>query len=79
MKFKLAHPSATLNIVLTEEELAELVSQGSVRPSYADQKTMYDEIYEPGACSGEAGAPKWIQFLSIRVEKKARKTNDHTN
>lgn len=65
MKFKLAHPSATLNITLEPDDIQDLIRRGTVCARKRDMDGLYNEIYE----RQEDGSYRsnHIQFLNINL------------
>ena len=62
MKFNLVEPSNTLNIVLTRDEISELLEKGRISADKEACRGLYDTVYEDG--------PGFIQFVVFHVEKE---------
>lgn len=62
MKFKLMEPSDTLNIVLTRDEISEMLEKGMISADKEARHELYNTVFEES--SG------FIQFVNIHVEKE---------
>ena len=69
MKFKLASPSATMNIGLSREELFELLRKGFITTDKQSRAELYHTMFE------ENDSP-FIQFLNIYTEEYEQKIDN---